>query len=189
MPREGHFDDNAPLVRLSPRRRKRRKTIPAKDDKPSKSDHKLKALAIKKNQIHIVGSPSLSIEGTPVFMDVEGMADRSFYYLVGLRHEAQGAQVGQSFWANRPEDERDMWRDCLRAIKQIDNPQIVHYGAYEGRFLKRMRERYQTGAEDAEFVDRLIDTSVNLLAVIYGKIYFPTYSNGLKDIARMLGFE
>jgi predicted RecB family nuclease len=33
-----------------PRRRKRRKTIPAKDDKPSKSDHKLKALAIKKTR-------------------------------------------------------------------------------------------------------------------------------------------
>jgi predicted RecB family nuclease len=172
-----------------PRRRKRRKTMPAKDDKPSKNDHKLKALAIKKAQIHIVGSPTVSIEGIPVFMDVEGMADRSFYYLVGLRHEAQGAQVEQSFWANRLEDERDMWRDCLNAIKQIDNPQIVHYGAYEKRFLERMRNRYQPGGEDAEFVDRLIDTSLNLLAVIYGTIYFPTYSNGLKDIARMLGFK
>jgi predicted RecB family nuclease len=172
-----------------PRRRRRRKTIAANDDKPSKNDHKLKALAIKKAQIHIVGSPSLSIEGTPVFMDVEAMPDRNFYYLVGLRHEAQGTPVEQSFWANGPEDERDMWRDCLRAIKQIDNPQIVHYGAYEGRFLKRMRERYQPSAEDAEFVDRIIDSSVNLLAVIYGRIYFPTYSNGLKDIARMLGFE
>jgi predicted RecB family nuclease len=172
-----------------PRRRKRKQTIPAKEGKPSKNDHKLKALAIKKAQIHIVGSPSLSIEGTPVFIDVEGMADRSFYYLVGLRHEAQGAQVEQSFWANRLEDERDMWRDCLGAIKQIDNPQIIHYGAYESRFLKCMRERYQAGAEDAGFIDRLIDTSVNLLAIIYGRIYFPTYSNGLKDIARMLGFD
>jgi predicted RecB family nuclease len=171
-----------------PRRRKRRKTSPAKDDKPGKNDHKLKALAIKKAQIHIVGSPSLSIEGTPVFMDVEGMPDRDFYYLVGLRHEAQGTPVEQSFWANRPEDERAVWRDCLRAIKQIGNPQIIHYGAYEGRFLKRMRERYPPSAEDAEFVDRLINGSVNLLAVIYGRIYFPTYSNGLKDIARMLGF-
>jgi predicted RecB family nuclease len=171
------------------RRRKRTKTSPVQSGKPSKNDHKLKALAIKKAQIHIVGSPSLSIEGTPVFMDVEGMPDRDFYYLVGLRHEAQSTQVEKAFWANRPEDERDMWRDCLSAIKQIDNPQIVHYGAYEGRFLKRMRERYQPSAEDAEFVDRMIDRSVNLLAVIYGRIYFPTYSNGLKDIARMLGFE
>jgi hypothetical protein len=172
-----------------PRRRKRKKTISAKDDKPSKNDNKLRALAIKKAQIHIVGSPSLSMEGTPVFMDVEGMSDRHFYYLVGLRYEAQGEQVEQSFWASRFEDEQDMWRRCLCAIKHIANPQIVHYGAYEGRFLKRMRERYELGAEDSEFVERLIGTSVNLLAIIYGRIYFPTYSNGLKDVARMLGFE
>jgi hypothetical protein len=42
---------------------------------------KLKALTIKKAQTHVVGSPSLSIDGTPVFMDVEGMPDRDFYYL------------------------------------------------------------------------------------------------------------
>lgn len=109
--------------------------------------------------------------------------------LVGLRHQAQSTPVEQSFWADWPEDERDMWQDCLRAIRQIDNPQVVHYGAYEARFLKRMRERYPPSAEDAELVDRLINRSINLLAVIYGKIYFPTYTNGLKDIARMLGFE
>jgi len=172
-----------------PRRPKRQKTISAKDDKPRKNDNKLKALAIKKAQIHIVGSPSLSIEGTPVFMDVEGMPDRNFDYLVGLRYEVQGEQVEQSFWASRSEDEQDMWRRCLCAMKQIANPQIVHYGAYEGRFLKRMRDRYELGLEDAELVERLIGTSVNLLAIIFGQIYFPTYSNGLKDIARMLGFE
>jgi predicted RecB family nuclease len=60
-------------------------------------------------------------------MDVEGMPDRDFYYLVGLRHEAQGTPVEQSFWADRPEDERAMWLGCLNAVKQIDNPQIVHY--------------------------------------------------------------
>ena len=61
---------------------------------------------------------------------------------------------------------------CGVIDRQIDNPQVVHYGAYEARFLKRMRERYPPSAEDAEFVDRLINGSVNLLAVIYGKIYF-----------------
>ena len=58
---------------------------------PVKHDHKLKALAIKKGQTHVVGSPSLSFEGTPVFMDVEGMPDRDFYYLIGLRYEMHGS--------------------------------------------------------------------------------------------------
>ena len=43
--------------------------------------------------------------------------------------------------------------------------------------------------EDVAFVDGLIARSTNLVSCIYGKIYFPTYSNGLKDIARWLGFE
>jgi hypothetical protein len=36
----------------------------------------LKALAIREKKIHIVGSPEMKIEGTPVYMDVEGLPDR-----------------------------------------------------------------------------------------------------------------
>jgi predicted RecB family nuclease len=70
-----------------PRRRRRIKPAAPASGPPAKHDHRLKAVAIKKAQIHVVGSPSLSMEGTPVFMDVEGMPDRNFYYLIGLRHE------------------------------------------------------------------------------------------------------
>ena len=172
-----------------PRRRRHVKPTAPRDSPPVKHDHKLKALAIKKDQIHVVGSPSLSIEGTPVFMDVEGVPDRDFYYLIGLRYEAEGVPVEQSFWADGPESEREIWQQCLCALKRLATPQIVHYGAYESRFLKHMRERWDAPVEDAEFLDQLIEESVNLLGSIYGRIYFPAYSNGLKDIARWLGFE
>jgi predicted RecB family nuclease len=172
-----------------PRRRRRIKPASPDNNPPAKHDHKLKALAIKKAQIHVVGSPSLTIERTPVFMDVEGMPDRDFYYLIGLRHERRGTPVEQFFWAERQENECDIWRGCLAALKEIDNPQIVHYGAYENRFLKHMRERWKPTVSDAEFVDHLIEASVNLLAKMYGRIYFPTYTNGLKEIARWLGFQ
>jgi hypothetical protein len=35
-----------------------------------RNDHKLKALAIKKNQIHVVGAPSLKFERVTTFLDV-----------------------------------------------------------------------------------------------------------------------
>jgi hypothetical protein len=66
----------------------------------ARNDHQLKALAIKKNQIHVVGAPSLKFEGVPTFLDVEGMPDRNFYYLVGLRFERDGEHVERSFWAD-----------------------------------------------------------------------------------------
>ena len=155
----------------------------------ARNDHKLKALAIKKNQIHVVGAPSLKFDGIPIFLDVEGMPDRDFYYLVGLRFECGGEHVERSFWADGLDGERAIWENCLRELKAIGNAQIVSYGAYETRFLRQMKARYILAPEDVEFVDRLIETSVNLVGCIYGKIYFPTFSNSLKEVGRYLGFE
>ncbi len=179
-----------------PRRRKRTRPDAERSAKyvkraapAARNDHKLKALAVKKSQIHVVGAPSLKFEGVPTFLDVEGMPDRDFYYLVGLRFESGGEQVERSFWADGLDGERVMWENCLRTIKAIGNAQIVSYGAYETRFLRQMKERHVLAPDDVEFVDRLIATSVNLVGCIYGKIYFPTFSNGLKEVGRYLGFE
>jgi len=179
-----------------PRRRKRgkpnaeRPAVSTKRATPApRNDHKLKALAIKKNQIHVVGAPSLKFERVTTFLDVEGMPDRDFYYLVGLRFESGGETVEHSFWADGLDGERAIWEDCLRTLKAIGNAQIVSYGAYEARFLRKMKDRYISAPDDVEFVDRLIETSVNLLGCIYGKFYFPTFSNSLKEIGQYLGFE
>jgi predicted RecB family nuclease len=178
-----------------PRRRKRIKpnaesTQSARRPAPvAKNDHKLKALAIKKNQIHVVGVPSLEFAGVRIFLDVEGMPDRDFYYLVGLRFESCGEKVEHSFWADGLDGERVIWENCLQTLKAIGDAQIVSYGAYETRYLKQMRERYVLAPDDVKFVDRLIETSVNLVGCVYGKVYFPTFSNSLKEVGRYLGFE
>jgi predicted RecB family nuclease len=179
-----------------PRRRKRSRPNAKYSGKPAssaapvvKNDHKLKALAIKKSQIHVVGAPSLKLAGVPTFLDVEGMPGRDFYYLVGLRYECGGEQVERSFWADGLDGERVIWENCLRELKAIENAQIVSYGAYESRFLRQMKERYVSAADEMEFVDRLIETSVNLVSCIYGKIYFPTFSNSLKEVGRYFRFE
>jgi predicted RecB family nuclease len=64
------------------RARRRPKRLSGKREK---YHHSLKALAIRELKIHIVGSPELKIEGTPVYLDVEGIPDREFYYLIGIR--------------------------------------------------------------------------------------------------------
>jgi predicted RecB family nuclease len=155
----------------------------------SRHDYKLKALAIKKNRIHVVGTPSLNLCGVPVFIDVEGMPDRDFYYLIGVRFDSFDEKIEHSFWADRLEDEHRIWEQCLRTIKSLENAQLVHYGAYEIHFLRRMKKRYVSTTEEIEFIDRLIETSVNLVACMNGCIYFPTYSNSLKEIGKFLGYE
>jgi hypothetical protein len=56
-------------------------------DKREKYYHSLRALAIRQKKIHIIGSPEILIKGTPVYLDVEGLPDRDFYYLIGMRSE------------------------------------------------------------------------------------------------------
>src|SRR5438552_2292111 len=126
-----------------PRRRKRKRLDAEGSNKSGKrttrivrNDHKLKALAVKKNQIHVVGAPSLKVDGTPTFLDVEGMP------------ESGGEHMERSFWADGLDDERVIWENCLRELKAIGNAQIVSYGAYETRFLRQMRARYVLAPDD-----------------------------------------
>ena len=42
---------------------------------------------------------------------------------------------------------------------------------------------------DKALIERILNALVNTLSLIYEHIYFPTYSNGLKDIAKYLGFS
>jgi predicted RecB family nuclease len=67
-------------------------------EKRERYHHSLKALAIRKNKIHIIGSPEVNLEGTPVYVDVEGLPDRDFYYLIGTRIKAGDSVVHHSFY-------------------------------------------------------------------------------------------
>jgi len=82
-----------------------------------------------------------------------------------------------------------MWVKCLDTLALIDQPKLIHYGSYETQFLRRMKARYCSAPMNAELIDYMISSSVNLLSFTYAQIYFPTYSNTLKEVARFLGFE
>jgi predicted RecB family nuclease len=156
----------------------------------AKSNPALRAMAIRKNKIHVIGTPVMNLLGTPVYFDVEGIPDRDFYYLIGLRYRSEGGEyVHHSFWANDPAEERTMWERCLRKLASIEKPQLIHYGKYEAQFLKRMIDRYSNDLDHPENVDQLLITALNLVSVIHSSVYFPTYSNGLKEVANYLGFK
>ena len=71
----------------------------------------------------------------------------------------------------------------------MNNPCLIHYGSFETIFLRRMCERFRTLSREAVGVARAIEHAVNLLSTIYAQVYFPTLSNGLKEIAGILGFK
>jgi predicted RecB family nuclease len=109
--------------------------------------HSLKALAIREKKIHIVGSPELKIEGTPVYLDVEGLPDRDFYYLIGVRIGNGESAVQHSLWADTVEDEGKIWREFLGILETVEKPVLVHYGSYEIEFLRQMSRRHESALE------------------------------------------
>ena len=166
-----------------PRRRPKRQR-----DKREKYHHALKALAIREQKIHIVGSPELKIEGTPVYLDVEGLPDRDFYYLIGVRIGHGDSAVQHSLWADTVADEGKIWREFLAILETVEKPVLIHYGSYETTFLKEMKERHGE-PPDESVTAKAIGSAINIVSVMFAKIYFPTFSNGLKEIARHLDFK
>ena len=166
-----------------PRRRAKKQT-----DKSEKYLHSLKALAIRENKIHVVGSTELKIQGTPVYLDVEGLPDRDFYYLIGMRIGSGQSVIQHSLWANETDDEKRIWNDFLGILAGVENPILIHYGSYETTFFTRMLARHGVPPEYSS-MPAVFERAINLVSVIYAKVYYPTYSNSLKDIARYLDFK
>jgi predicted RecB family nuclease len=180
----GIFTINQLSYTFRPRRRAKRLAA-----KPEKYHHSLKALALREQKIHFIGNPQLRVDGTPIFFDVESLPDRDFYYLVGVRLEIQKERPRiYSLWANSLSDERRNWFDLLAILSTIEKPILIHYGSFETKFLRKMCDRYG-GPPEGTTAAEAIASSLNLLSLTFAKVYFPSYSNGLKENARFLGFE
>src|SRR6266853_6531261 len=158
-----------------PRRRPKKLT-----GKREKYHHSLRALAIRERKLHVVGTPEFKIEGTPVYLDVEALPDRDFYYLVGARVKTVDEPMQHSFWADNLAAEAKLWDDFLLFLGNVENPILIHYGSFETTFLKRMCARYGGPPAELPGVTRAIQQSLNLLSIIFGRVYFPAFSNGLK---------
>lgn len=180
---KGIFTTTQLSFTFRPRRRPKRLR-----DKREKYSHSLKALAIREQKIHIIGCPELRIEGTPVYLDVEGLPDRDFYYLIGVRIRNGDAVDQHSLWADVPEDEERIWKEFVGILLSITNPILICYGGYESTFIRVMVKRYGAPCAGTS-AERSLSSPINLLSAIYSRIYFPVTSNGLKEIAGYCGFR
>jgi len=75
-----------------------------------------------------------------------------------------------------------IWREFLAILETVETPVLVHYGSYETMFLKQMKERHDSPQRES-VAAKAIDSALNLVSVMFAKIYCPTFSNGLKEIA------
>jgi len=161
--------------------RARRK--PTRDITPH-HDFTLQALALRDGRVIIKESPSLVREPVSIYLDIEGLPERHFEYLVGALICTHNSETYYPFWANDQSQETEIFTSFLNMLRAFDKFHIFHYGAYEINFIKRIREKIP---EDP-IIDKILCNSTNVLSKIYGRLYFPTFSNSLKHLARLLGF-
>jgi predicted RecB family nuclease len=165
-----------------PRRTPKRAKNPARPRYPA-----LQALAIRENTVYVHGSPRPPDSKTQVYLDIEGLPDRESYYLLGALIVSEGQETFHSFWAAETSQEPDIFVQFAEAVAILPDFRVLHFGDYEAVALRRMKSRLPQGLHPK--IDAILERMTNVLSVIHPHVYFPTYSNGLKDIGHFLGFE
>ncbi|MGD0464235.1 MAG: TM0106 family RecB-like putative nuclease, partial [Tepidisphaeraceae bacterium] len=165
----------------------RAKSVTGKGAKTGRHLPPLQALAVRDKKIYLVHQPDLSEARVRVFLDVEGVPDRDFYYLVGVAVEEGGQTRTHSFWADGREAESRIWFDLITLLLGLGNFTAYHYGRYDRTFLDHMISRYGVPHGSELLVERLKAETVDVLANISGNIYFPVYSRSLKAVGAFVG--
>jgi predicted RecB family nuclease len=143
----------------------------------------LQALAIREKKVHVYGTPELPQKPVQVFVDAEGSEDGGFVYLLGVLVIEGGNETRHSFWADDSDQEGDIIDAFLDVLAGFEDFSLFHYGSYERKLLKRMKNIVKRKG----LVDRALANSVNVLSVIHAAVYFPVFSNGLKEVGKQLG--
>ena len=146
--------------------------------------YELQALALRTGNIYIQDKPvEIPKHEVEIFIDFECIPDESFFYLFGAVVYQADKQDNFQFWAATKNDEESAWKDFISVIEQYGNCPLFHYGSFENKAILKLGERY--GTPTKTIIERLL----NVNTCIYGKIYFPVYSNSLKDICNYLGLS
>ena len=144
--------------------------------------YELQALALRTGNIYIQDKiTEIPKYGVEIFIDFECLPDESFFYLFGVIVCQADKQNNFQFWASSKNDEESAWKDFISIIELYSNSPLFHYGSFEKKAICKLGERYGTSTKT------ILERLFNINTCIYGKIYFPVHSNGLKDICKYLG--
>ncbi len=126
----------------------RPRRTPKRAKNPAKPHHfALQALAIRENCVYIHGSPVLPECKSKVYLDIEGLPDRDFHYLIGALIVTEERETFHSFWADTESDEATIFLQLAEAISQLPDFRVFHYGDYDAAAMKRVATGLPAGAQ------------------------------------------
>ena len=155
----------------------------------------LSAQAIKKREPILLDQSALKFpqKSTEIFLDLEGTDQPGSEdglvqvdYLIGILIRKDGREEYRPFIAHRLQDEGNMFREFVTFMQWQKDYVIYHWHNYELWHIKQLGERHGLTAQVETL---LFPHMIDLHKVGTRAFVFPTYSNGLKDIADYLGFK
>jgi len=148
----------------------------------------LKSLALREQKTYVLSPPNLVYSPVTIYIDFEGLPKEKWHYLVGgiIRQEGN-PDIPFSYWADSKDEENEIFNNLFMLLNQFPEAPIYHYGSYEPAAIKYIGNK--TGSIFKQQVKGLENRMVNLLSFFRTHIYPPTYSNGLKEIAKYIGFN
>jgi predicted RecB family nuclease len=158
------------------------------------------AVALSTGKPVIINKKGLSFPAKKVeiFLDFEG-TDQSLNeafgdeiefdqidYLIGVLVCKKDCCEYLSFVAHKLGEEKSMFEEFLGFMRGQKDFVMYHWGQYEKTALDKLAKRYGI---DPKLKENIEKNMVDLNKVSKNSIAFPTYSNGLKDIAKWLDFS
>ena len=138
--------------------------------------------------------PQIPHAKTQVFLDLEGTDSRIgadglevANYLIGAlvrRHQQPATYL--PFFASSFEEEEGNLRGFFEWAGSLEDALFFHWHHYERTHLQRMTGHYKP--EQSQVLP-VIDTLVDLSPITTKSFAFPTYGEGLKEVAKSLGFS
>ncbi|RZD41564.1 MAG: hypothetical protein CXT78_10820 [Thaumarchaeota archaeon] len=152
----------------------------------AKAIHSKTHIIIDKDKIDF---PQRKVE---IFLDLEGIDPTmaqdgipQIDYLIGILVRENSEEKYISFTAKNTHLEKEMLLEFLDFLKSQKNYVIYHYHHYEKIHMSKMMEKYEI---DNAIQNLLLNNLIDIHKVATDSVVFPTYGNGLKQIAPYLGF-
>lgn len=147
----------------------------------------MRAYAIREKKVIVNEVVELPNSLVDIYIDIEGVPNENFNYLIGCIIRKENKNYTRYFWAESTSDEINMLMRFVDYICKFKDFTIYHYGSYEMNYFKKMIN--SLNEKSRVKLARIIDSSFNLLSIFRYNIIFPCYTNSLKHIATHLNYE
>lgn len=151
----------------------------------NKYPSEIKALAIRENKTLFFNTGKFELAHKKIYLDFEVIPNSKIIYLCGLLIDDSSDIKYEYYWLDKCINQQEFLLSILDRILELRDYTIYHYGNLDKQIFKDFLVSENLKTKYSELLVKFGD----IYLIIHKRIFFPTYSNSLKDITDFLGFR